>query len=118
MAMIYLLAFFTWLAAYQAVGNDRRFQQGLPPAEKDSEEKVLVWPDLVYTELICMVLVTVVLIVWSLGVTAPLEIGETFTIESAVLDETRRINVYLPPGYSESGAAGLPVLYMPYSFHK
>ena len=30
-------------------------QQGLPPLEKLDDEKVLVWPDLVYTELICMV---------------------------------------------------------------
>ncbi len=42
----------------------------------------------------------------------PLVIGETFTIESKVLAETRRINVYLPPGYAKSDAK-LPVLYMP-----
>ena len=45
--------------------------------------------------------------------TAPLVIGETFTIESKVLGETRRINVYLPPGYTESTASRVPVLYMP-----
>lgn len=43
----------------------------------------------------------------------PLVIGETFTIQSKVLDETRRINVYLPPGYAESPDARVPVLYMP-----
>jgi len=43
----------------------------------------------------------------------PLVIGETFTIDSKILSETRRINVYLPPGYAESPAARLPVLYMP-----
>jgi predicted alpha/beta superfamily hydrolase len=42
---------------------------------------------------------------------APLVIGETFTVASKVLHETRRINVYMPPGYAES--SGLPVLYMP-----
>jgi predicted alpha/beta superfamily hydrolase len=42
----------------------------------------------------------------------PLVIGETFTIESKVLDETRRINVYLPTPYQEAGSR-LPVLYMP-----
>jgi predicted alpha/beta superfamily hydrolase len=44
---------------------------------------------------------------------APLVIGETFTIDSKILSETRRINVYLPPGYAESPDARLPVLYMP-----
>jgi predicted alpha/beta superfamily hydrolase len=44
---------------------------------------------------------------------APLVIGETFTIDSKVLSETRRINVYAPPGYAESPGARLPVLYMP-----
>lgn len=43
----------------------------------------------------------------------PLAIGETFTIESRVLGETRRINVYAPAGYAESPDARLPVLYMP-----
>ncbi|HKP72353.1 MAG TPA: alpha/beta hydrolase-fold protein [Pyrinomonadaceae bacterium] len=43
----------------------------------------------------------------------PLVIGETFTIESKILNETRRINVYLPPAYTESPGARLPVLYMP-----
>jgi hypothetical protein len=43
----------------------------------------------------------------------PLVIGETFTIDSKILSETRRINVYLPPAYTESTDARLPVLYMP-----
>lgn len=43
----------------------------------------------------------------------PLVIGETFTIESRVMGETRRINVYAPPGYAESPEMRLPVLYMP-----
>ena len=44
---------------------------------------------------------------------APLVIGETFNIASKVLGETRRINVYMPPGYAESAGVRLPVLYMP-----
>ncbi|MEW6128266.1 MAG: alpha/beta hydrolase-fold protein [Acidobacteriota bacterium] len=43
----------------------------------------------------------------------PLVIGETFAIESQILRETRRINVYLPPGYAESSSKNFPVLYMP-----
>ncbi len=42
-----------------------------------------------------------------------LAIGETFTIESAVLGETRRINVYRPPAWGEAPDAPRPVLYMP-----
>ena len=47
------------------------------------------------------------------GPVAPLTIGETFTIESAVLGEVRRINVYAPPVYVASASLRLPVLYMP-----
>jgi uncharacterized protein len=44
---------------------------------------------------------------------APLTIGKAFTIQSQILNETRRINVYAPTGYFESPASRLPVLYMP-----
>lgn len=44
---------------------------------------------------------------------APLVIGQTFTIQSKALGETRRLNVYVPAGYSESPTLRLPVLYMP-----
>ncbi len=71
--MIYLLGFFTWLGAYQAVRNDERRKRGEPPLEKLGDEKVLVWPDLVYTELICMVALTALLLVWAIALTAPLE---------------------------------------------
>jgi predicted alpha/beta superfamily hydrolase len=43
----------------------------------------------------------------------PLSIGETCTIPSKTLHETRRINVYLPPQYHDSMKPRLPVLYMP-----
>jgi hypothetical protein len=45
-ALVFLLAFFTWLATYKAVENDRRMEAGEPPLEKLDDEKVLVWPDL------------------------------------------------------------------------
>jgi hypothetical protein len=45
--------------------------------------------------------------------TTPLTIGETFTMQSAILGEARRINVYAPAGYAESTDVRLPVLYMP-----
>jgi predicted alpha/beta superfamily hydrolase len=44
---------------------------------------------------------------------SPLIMGETFTIQSNTLDETRRINIYLPPVYKDSADVRLPVLYMP-----
>jgi hypothetical protein len=71
--MVYLLAFFTWLATYRAVQNDERIEQGLEPLEKLNDEKILVWPDLVYTEMICMVALTALLILWAIGLRAPLE---------------------------------------------
>lgn len=72
-AMVFLLGYFTWLGAAQAVENDRRLREGQAPLEKDYAQKTLVWPDLVYIELICMVALTAVLIVWSLVLRAPLE---------------------------------------------
>ena len=47
------------------------------------------------------------------GEAAPLAIGDTFTIDSEILGERRRINVYAPAGYPESDDVRLPVLYMP-----
>ncbi|MBD2716156.1 alpha/beta hydrolase [Microvirga sp. STR05] len=44
---------------------------------------------------------------------APLSIGQTFTLESKVLGETRRINVYRSQAYGQSADMPLPVLYMP-----
>src|SRR5262249_51862919 len=43
---------------------------------------------------------------------APLIIGETFLIESKILGETRRINVYLPTDYAKTPDARFPALYM------
>ena len=47
------------------------------------------------------------------GAAQPLSIGETFTIESKILNETRRINVYRPSPYGLAPDAPLPVMYMP-----
>lgn len=71
--LVYLLGFFTWLGAYQAVQNDDRQAQGLEPLEKADDEKILVWPDLVYSELICMIAITALLLVWGILLKAPLE---------------------------------------------
>jgi hypothetical protein len=71
--LIYSVAFFTWLALYRSVQNDDRIKRGEPVLEKLDDEKVLVWPDLVYTELIAMIVCTVVLILWAVLLKAPLE---------------------------------------------
>jgi hypothetical protein len=65
--------FFTWLAFNQAVANDEKIARGEPLTEPGKAKKVFTWPDLVYTEFICLILFTAFLIVWSLEVQAPIE---------------------------------------------
>src|SRR5215216_2615010 len=71
--LIFLLVFFTWYSIREAVLNDQRIARGEGPIEKVESDRVWVWPDLVYTELISLILCTVVLIVWSILLKAPLE---------------------------------------------
>jgi hypothetical protein len=71
--LIFLLVFFTWYSMREAVLNDQRIAKGEGPIEKQESDRVWVWPDLVYTELISLILCTVVLIVWSILLKAPLE---------------------------------------------
>jgi len=71
--MIFCTGFLTWVAMRQAAINDERSEKGQPLIESGADDKVLVWPDLVYTEMICLVLCTVVLIVWAIVLKAPLE---------------------------------------------
>jgi hypothetical protein len=72
--LIFLVGFFFWFAMSQAYENDRRIAEGRPTIEgEDSAQKVFSWPDLVYVELICLVVVMAVMIVWSIVLKAPLE---------------------------------------------
>ena len=71
--LIFLLVFFTWYTMREAVLNDRRIAKGEGPIEKAESDRVWVWPDLVYTELISLILCSVVLIIWSILLKAPLE---------------------------------------------
>jgi quinol-cytochrome oxidoreductase complex cytochrome b subunit len=71
--LIFLLAFFVWYSIREGVLNDRRIAAGQGPIEKAESDRVWVWPDLVYTELISLILCSVVLIVWSIFLKAPLE---------------------------------------------
>jgi len=65
--------FFTWYSMREAVLNDSRIAAGQGPIEKAESDRVWVWPDLVYTELISLILCSVVLILWSIFLKAPLE---------------------------------------------
>jgi hypothetical protein len=68
------VVFFSWLSLRRAVINDERTKKGEPTLEGElSKQKVFVWPDLVYTELICLVLFTALLLVWSIEIGAPIE---------------------------------------------
>ncbi|MBT3590026.1 MAG: cytochrome C [Candidatus Marinimicrobia bacterium] len=72
--MIYSMFIAIWWSMYQAYQNDDRLENGLKPMEyNDPDDKVLVWPDLVYIEFIALILFMVFLIVWSILVAAPLE---------------------------------------------
>ena len=71
--VLFLVAFFTWFAMHQGIENDQRIAAGEPPLEKKEQSKVWVWPDLVYVELLCMILLGIGLIVWSILAPAPLE---------------------------------------------
>jgi len=73
--MVASVLFFVWLAFRQMALNDARLEQGLPPVEAEASEtrKTFVWPDLVYIELIALIVFSVFLLVWSIALKAPLE---------------------------------------------
>jgi hypothetical protein len=62
-----------WLAFRQAAINDANIEAGRPLIEEGKDDKVLVWPDLVYTEMICIVIASAVLVLWAVALPAPLE---------------------------------------------
>ena len=73
--MIFLVAFFVWFGLKEGRRNDALRSAGQPIVEKteSGDGKVMVWPDLVYTEFLCMILWTIFLIVWSIYLKAPIE---------------------------------------------
>lgn len=73
LGMLYLVGYTTWLYFYKSQDNDKRIAEGRPLHEQEQSDQVLVWPDLVYTEMICMILLTALLIVWGVALQAPLE---------------------------------------------
>ena len=72
--LLFSLFFFLWLCLRRAAINDAAAEKGEPPLEaRFKRETVLVWPDLVMTELICIVLVSAALAFWAIFLPAPLE---------------------------------------------
>lgn len=62
-----------WVAFREAAINDTALAAGKPLPEAGKDDKVLVWPDLIYSELIALVVATALLVLWSILLRAPLE---------------------------------------------
>jgi len=72
--MFVIMIYFTWYAMRKAVLNDERMAQGKPPIEKEeSDQKVLVFPYLIFIEFVVALFYAIMLVVWSLLLKAPLE---------------------------------------------
>ena len=72
--LIFIFGYFTWYAMKKAVDNDRRIEKGEPTFEQtETNEKVLVFPYLIFIELVIALAYAVVLVVWSIFLKAPLE---------------------------------------------
>jgi hypothetical protein len=73
-AMLFIMAYFTWYALKKAAANDERLKEGKPPIEKEeSDQKVLVFPYLIYIEFVVALFYAIGLVVWALYLKAPLE---------------------------------------------
>ena len=72
--LIFVFGFFTWYAMRKAVLNDARIEKGQPPAEQlETNDKVLVFPYLIFIEFVVALAYAVGLILWSIFLKAPLE---------------------------------------------
>jgi hypothetical protein len=78
--LLVLVGIFTWIGLRRAVINDSRIALGLPNLEALEPAKTLTWPDLVYTELIAMVVETIILVIWGIALQAPLEQPASSTV--------------------------------------
>jgi hypothetical protein len=72
--MFFSVGFLLWLAFRKMVINDRLIDQGLPTfEERETRRRVLCWPDLVYSEFLCLIIFSVLLLAWGYYLKAPLE---------------------------------------------
>ncbi len=73
-AMLFLMAYFTWFSLRKATLNDERLASGKPPIEKEeSDQKVLVFPYLIFIEFVVALFYSIMLVAWALALKAPLE---------------------------------------------
>lgn len=86
LGLIVLIPFYTWYALRQAFANDRLIDQlerdpalakthhrKVQPFKKGWSREVLVWPYLLRIEFLAAIIVTAILMVWSITLDAPLE---------------------------------------------
>lgn len=72
--MLFIFGYFTWYSMRKAVINDDLMAAGKPTVEKaESEEKVMVFPYLIYIEFVAALFYAIMLVVWSIFLKAPLE---------------------------------------------
>lgn len=72
--LIVIFGFFTWYAMRKAVINDQLIEKGEPTVEaREADEKVLVFPYLIFIEFVVALAYSVGLILWSIFLKAPLE---------------------------------------------
>ncbi len=85
-AMLFLIPFFTWYGFRQALANDRLIDRlskdpelakthhrKVEPYRKGWDQKLYVWPYLLRMEFLTAIIVTVILMIWSITLNAPLE---------------------------------------------
>ena len=72
--LIFVFGFFTWYALRKAVVNDMRMERGEPTVEQaETNEKVLVFPYLIFIEFVVALAYGAGLVLWSIFLKAPLE---------------------------------------------
>lgn len=84
--MLFIVPFFTWYGLRQAFANDRLVEQlgddkdlakthhrKVHPFQKGWAREVAVWPFLLRMEFLAAIIVTIILMVWSITLDAPLE---------------------------------------------
>lgn len=72
--MLFLLVFFCWLWMNKAVTNDRLIDAGQDVEnKKEAKELVFTWPDLIFSEFICTIVLWSILMIWAILLRAPLE---------------------------------------------